>query len=89
MGLFTWAERKLRESISHTSADQQIQGPTFERLEPRVLLSGDSLGFNPTGLVSDAQDEQVILADRAPGRKKKFEDRRRKAETKRMASVGQ
>ena len=80
MGLFNGMRNVFGEHSTPPSSSQQPQAPSFEQLEPRILLSADA------SLVPDFQpletfEEQVVSVDLQPGLGTE-EGRRQKAEVK-------
>jgi len=67
MGLLNWVTKGLGEWGSRLSAPQQSQPPTFERLEPRVLLSADASSVSEIHPLDTQPYEQVISVDLEPG----------------------
>jgi len=56
MGLRSWARRRILRG----KGDQSTRAPAFERLEPRILLSGD---IGTSSLVESADDSFVAYED--------------------------
>ena len=61
MGLLKWMVKGFGDSRSRLSQSRQSQVPTFEHLEPRVLLSAEA-SFVPEFQPLDTFEEQVIEA---------------------------
>jgi hypothetical protein len=62
MGLFSWMRKEFGGAESCVSPIQQPQVPSFEQLEPRVLLSADA-SFVPDFQPLETFEEQVICVD--------------------------
>ena len=64
MGLLNWVMKGLRGRGPRLATSQQSQPPTFERLEPRLLLSADPVGLSAmdSWLDSPLDNSQPIAA---------------------------
>ena len=63
MGLLNWIRKDNRGQRSRLSQSQHSQHPTFEQLEPRILLSGDGLLASEPVIAGSDSDQLVGFPD--------------------------